>query len=462
MPYPTEPLFSTAAVVNGKIYSIGFSGYDPERIEVYDPMTDTWAVKASMPKYYGFHTIAAYQNKVYDFVNNLSYDTINDNWTAIAPIPVGRTYTQPNVVDGKIYVIGGFVSAGFWGGAILSSNWAYTPENDSWSIMAPIPTAVANYASSVVDGKIYIIGGLYYQQYKEPGRFSNLVQIYDTQTNLWSRGAPMPINMSGMGATATNGFMAPKAIYVIGGQTLDENVYPMIFHTLNTTLIYDPKTDAWSTGTPVPTARYGLSLVNVNDKLFALGGDADERTWLLDNEEYTPADYGSSIPSPTQNSSPSPRPTPLTISILSPVNGSDFSSVRVGDTYPDVSFHLIYQASQVPSWVGYSIDGGGNVTVSQTDTLVKVPATDYNHTLTLYANDTLGNWATPQTANYFILTIRGPTASPPTSPSPSTSVPEFPAWTTMALIVTAMLLAVFLVKRNVPRRKVNSSSIPHS
>ena len=48
------------------------------------------------------------------------------------------------------------------------------------------------------------------------------------------------------------------------------------------------------------------------------------------------------------------------------------------------------------------------------------------------------------------------------SPSPSVSVPEFPTCTATALIATATLIAVFLVKRNVPRRKVNSSSIPHS
>ena len=58
----------------------------------------------------------------------------------------------------------------------------------------------------------------------------------------------------------------------------------------------------------------------------------------------------------------------LTVSILSPANYSSFVSLLVNDSFPDVNFHLIYETNEVASWVGYSVDGCSNVTVSTNDT----------------------------------------------------------------------------------------------
>jgi hypothetical protein len=47
-----------------------------------------------------------------------------------------------------------------------------------------------------------------------------------------------------------------------------------------------------------------------------------------------------------------------------------------------------------------SLDGGGNVTAPSNGTLIEIP--DESRFLTLYANDTEGNWTTPQTVYYDI------------------------------------------------------------
>ncbi len=109
----------------------------------------------------------------------------------------------------------------------------------------------------------------------------------------------------------------------------------------------------------------------------------------------------------------------LTVSILSPANDSSFVSLLVNDSFPDVSFPLIYETNEPPSWIGYSIDGSSNVTVSANDTIVEVTPQLDSYNLTLYANDTLGNWATPQTIHFSIARTLG-TAPPPTlAPSPT-------------------------------------------
>lgn len=83
---------------------------------------------------------------------------------------------------------------------------------------------------------------------------------------------------------------------------------------------------------------------------------------------------------------------------------------------------MIYKTNEAPSWVGYSIDGNSNVTVTENGTILDLPPLIGNNTLTLYANDTLGNWATPQTVTFFIVpTTVVPSPTPSHSPLPSPS-----------------------------------------
>jgi hypothetical protein len=83
--------------------------------------------------------------------------------------------------------------------------------------------------------------------------------------------------------------MAPKPIYVIGDG-------------LNQ--IYNPTTDSWTQGTPIPNSKNRLTnfddaeLVVVNDQIYALGGvyENDGASYSV-NEQYTPIGYGTSEPS---------------------------------------------------------------------------------------------------------------------------------------------------------------------
>ena len=65
---PTSRAYLTSAVVNGKIYCIGgskFSGSALDKVEVYDPETDSWETKTSMPTVRGYLTSSAVNGKIY-------------------------------------------------------------------------------------------------------------------------------------------------------------------------------------------------------------------------------------------------------------------------------------------------------------------------------------------------------------------------------------------------------------
>ena len=116
----------------------------------------------------------------------------------------------------------------------------------------------------------------------------NLVQIYDPKTDTWSKGQPIPTGKSNAGAASTSGNSAPIRIYLIGGSN-QPNV------GLNITQVYDPTSNTWTEGASMPTARFGLVVVTVNDALYAIGGYQITGTSSYtygNNEKYLPVGYG--------------------------------------------------------------------------------------------------------------------------------------------------------------------------
>jgi hypothetical protein len=59
----------------------------------------------------------------------------NNGWAPRTPMPTARTWLTSSVVNGIIYVIGGY------NGAYLSTNEAYDPATNTWTTKASMPTA---------------------------------------------------------------------------------------------------------------------------------------------------------------------------------------------------------------------------------------------------------------------------------------------------------------------------------
>lgn len=93
----------------------GFVGTNEE----YDPATDMWSFKKPMPTPREYFGIAVYQNKIYcmggvssiGYYSNGSitgvnevYDPATDTWETKASIPTPRRGLKANVVNGKIYL----------------------------------------------------------------------------------------------------------------------------------------------------------------------------------------------------------------------------------------------------------------------------------------------------------------------------------------------------------------------
>jgi N-acetylneuraminic acid mutarotase len=320
-PMPNAESNFGAVSVDGEIYAVSYNF-----TYVFNPSADSWVSKTPMPSHRQGFAIAAYQSKIYviggwnstdphtgiaiTMSANEMYDPATDTWTTKASLPTPTANMAACVIGDKIYVVSGMTDISK--PTLSSSNWIYDPSSNSWSLAAPIPTSVFNYASAVVDNKIYIEGGgLSGSPY-----YSNLNQVYDPQTNSWTIGEPLPASLLSASAGATIGVLSAAKLYVFGGT---KNGYD----GLTTTQIYDPQTDNWTLGAAMPIARKALAVAVVKDSLFALGGVSGSDpgmtrgTVYAVNEQYVPLDCQGPIPSPYiptpspySTSTPTPTPTP--------------------------------------------------------------------------------------------------------------------------------------------------------
>ena len=159
-PMPTPRLGLGVAVVNGVLYAVGgwsFLTQALATVEAYDPATDTWTPRASMPAARLALEAAAVNGILYaigggrpmagTFATVEAYDPGTDSWTTRASMSAPRLPAL-GVLDGVIYAVGS--------GATVE---AYHPGTNSWTGKAPLPTDRAFLAVGVLNGGLYVVGG---------------------------------------------------------------------------------------------------------------------------------------------------------------------------------------------------------------------------------------------------------------------------------------------------------------
>ena len=102
-----------------------------------------------------------------------------DTWTQKADMPTARNWFATSVVNGKIYAIGGILAADDKPVPVVEE---YDPATDTWTRKNDMPTPRGAISTSVVNDKIYVIGG----------GASSIVEEYEPKTDTWKRKADMP------------------------------------------------------------------------------------------------------------------------------------------------------------------------------------------------------------------------------------------------------------------------------
>jgi len=190
-------------------------------------------------------------------------------WVKKADMPTGRDNLSTSVVNGKIYAIGGADNFG----PCLSTVEEYDPVKDKWTKKADMPTARFNVSTIVMNGEIYAMGGI--PVITRPWHALSTVEVYNPAKDKWTKKADMPTARNGHCTGAVNG-----KIYVIGGMLDEETLF-------STVEVYDPVTDKWMEKANMPTGRFTFSASVVDEKIYAIGGWTAQDL-LSTVEEYTP------------------------------------------------------------------------------------------------------------------------------------------------------------------------------
>ncbi len=248
MNYPKSRFAS--ASLNNKIYTFGGWGGNNlglnalNKVEEFDPPTGSWSECADMPmpkvsaaaaalngKIYvsgGANQHAALASEYYDSMDE--YDPVTRTWSPKAPIPEIRYGHEMVACNGYLYVIGGdravYNSATHEYLTTLSTNvYRYDPSNDTWSTMAPLPSARYGHGVAVANGKIYVIGGFGYGGVTD---YVDSIEEYNPATNTWTTKNPIPEGQRYFGIVSIN-----DKIYIIGGSS-------------NIVKEYDPVSQSWT------------------------------------------------------------------------------------------------------------------------------------------------------------------------------------------------------------------------
>jgi N-acetylneuraminic acid mutarotase len=270
-PMPMARMGLSTSAVNGRIYAIGgassLTGTYYALVEEYDPATDTWIRKTNMPTARNGLAAAVVQDRIYVVGGEPSaqaslttlevYDPATDIWATKADMPTPRTFHCACAVEGKVYVLGG-VTAGIPGAERNPPNLdVYDPMTDTWTTQGELPTPRACAAACVVDGQIYLIGGVIGSLHEAPLR---IVERYEPATDTWTRKADMPTARMNLVTVVLDG-----KIHALGGGTWNSSIYSKVE-------MYDPDTDTWTQGASMPVARHGFGASAVNGKIYAIGG----------------------------------------------------------------------------------------------------------------------------------------------------------------------------------------------
>jgi N-acetylneuraminic acid mutarotase len=250
-------------------------------VELYNPATNTWTPKASLPgarpsgngaiHITGSIYVAGGQDAAGVITRTLYAYKISTNlWSTKANLPVFSGCGGSGVLAGKLYVYSGCTKTATGPQTAAALLHRYDPSTNIWTTLRAAPAVHVQPAVSVVLGKLYVAGGN-----SGTGAPISRVEVYNPATNSWSTAAAMPTARVGA-AGVQNG----ARLYVIGGR--NGTTY------LNTVEVYHPLSNSWSTAASMPFARGALGAGVVSGSIYALGGRDASAGALADNEQFIP------------------------------------------------------------------------------------------------------------------------------------------------------------------------------
>lgn len=202
-------------------------------------------------------------------VDNMCIDGVESEetgWISRQPMPTARSGAGAAVVDTGVFIIGGKAAD-----TPLTVVERYDSVADSWSTefstgaaWAPLPETVTEFATGVLDGKIYLIGGVV------SGVSSAKTLVMDPAANTWTETGALPEPRHSAAAAVIGG-----NIYLFGGRSIDsagaQTLHASVFK-------FDPAAGAWSAVSDLPEARADQGVCTIDGIAHLVSGTIARET----------------------------------------------------------------------------------------------------------------------------------------------------------------------------------------
>lgn len=225
-------------------------------------------------------TLFENRNGPYGISTVEEYDSQTNTWLRVTDMPTPRAIAKAAVVNGIIYVFGGYNSKNRdirnWKLPVVVE--AYNPQTDTWIKKTDMPISRINFRLGVVDEKIYLVGGTTGFGAGHEERMDR-VDIYDPETDTWAKAPKMPTRRDPMSVAVVNNRM-----YVIGGRGWPKAGGGPLLTVIE---VYDPINRQWKKKNDILDVRQAFSTVVVADEIYLIGGFAHAE-FLAIVEVYNP------------------------------------------------------------------------------------------------------------------------------------------------------------------------------
>lgn len=186
------------------------------------------------------------------------------SWRSLAPVPTERTEVAAALLEGRIYVAGGFAAPN----RTVETVEVYDIAADEWIAGPPLPLPVNHAMATATESEVFLFGG-----FTAEGPPSD--RAFVLRGEAWEELARMPEPRGAGGAVVAGGL-----VYVVGGVGPDG--------VAEQTMVYDPNTGRWSFAAGLGRPREHLGVGVAEDTVFAVGGRAGTLSGFGDLESYDP------------------------------------------------------------------------------------------------------------------------------------------------------------------------------
>ena len=195
---------------------------------------------------------------------------VDGPWSEGPALPIRVQEIYPAVLDGALYVAGG-LSPDVEGGRIGITGRMFALDADAarWRECAALPTPTHHPNLVAIGQEVYAIGGFTAAQGAGAWAMSERVGVYTPESDTWRPGPAMAQPYAETVAANLDG-----RIHVVTGRRRAGGANRSWSDHADTTahIVLDPASEAWDTAAPAPTARNSAAGAVLNGRLHIIGG----------------------------------------------------------------------------------------------------------------------------------------------------------------------------------------------